>query len=219
MSRTPLLFWDVDTQVDFMMPSGKLYVPDAEQIIPALERLSEAADRHGVPVVASADDHEPGDAELSDDPDYETTYPPHCLRGTPGVKRIPATEQDWTHEIGHARLADGELARAARAEGARILIHKKRFDVFTNPNTEPLIRAIGPERIVIYGVALDVCNKAAVEGMLERGFHGLTVVTDATRPISTERAEGLLDAWKARGVELATTEQVLAGLREPANVT
>ena len=28
------IFWDVDTQVDFMLPTGKLYVPGAEQIVP-----------------------------------------------------------------------------------------------------------------------------------------------------------------------------------------
>lgn len=28
-----LLFWDVDTQFDFMHPAGKLYVPGAETII------------------------------------------------------------------------------------------------------------------------------------------------------------------------------------------
>ena len=27
------VLWDVDTQVDFMLPLGKLYVPDAEQTV------------------------------------------------------------------------------------------------------------------------------------------------------------------------------------------
>ena len=35
--------WDVDTQVDFMLPHGKLYVPGAEETIPAMERLLRAA--------------------------------------------------------------------------------------------------------------------------------------------------------------------------------
>jgi nicotinamidase-related amidase len=33
-----LLFWDVDTQFDFMYPAGKLYVPGAETIISNLHR-------------------------------------------------------------------------------------------------------------------------------------------------------------------------------------
>ena len=37
------ILWDVDTQVDFMLPDGKLYVPTAEETAPAMSRLVEAA--------------------------------------------------------------------------------------------------------------------------------------------------------------------------------
>ncbi|MBI2614538.1 MAG: hypothetical protein HYW52_02435, partial [Gemmatimonadetes bacterium] len=49
-----LIFWDVDTQYDFMRADGKLYVPDAERIIPNLAQLTGAAHQHGIRVVASA---------------------------------------------------------------------------------------------------------------------------------------------------------------------
>ncbi len=58
------VLWDVDTQVDFMLPDGKLYVPGAEQTIPAMQRLVDAARAAGIVHVASADDH-----ELTDDGD------------------------------------------------------------------------------------------------------------------------------------------------------
>jgi nicotinamidase-related amidase len=32
-----VIFWDVDTQYDFMHPDGKLYVPEAERIIGNLQ--------------------------------------------------------------------------------------------------------------------------------------------------------------------------------------
>lgn len=208
-NTTPILFWDVDTQVDFMRPDGKLYVPDAERIEPALRRLTAVAGEHAIPVIASADDHEPSDPEISDAPDFEETYPPHCMRGTPGAERVPATQQRWTLEVGHRPLPEAELARATEIERPVILIHKKRFDVFTNPNTEPLVRALAPERIVLYGVALDVCNRFAIEGLLARGFGNITLVTDATKPIHADRAEGLLESWRARGVELSTTDDIL----------
>ena len=87
------ILWDVDTQVDFMEPSGKLYVPDAKEIAPALEQLVDAARSAGVVHVASADDHELTDPEISDSPDLRNTYPPHCLRGTRGAERILETKQ------------------------------------------------------------------------------------------------------------------------------
>ena len=36
------ILWDVDTQVDFMEPSGKLYVPGAKDVAPAMELLVDA---------------------------------------------------------------------------------------------------------------------------------------------------------------------------------
>ena len=41
-----VIFWDVDTQYDFMKADGKLYVPDAEQLIPNLKKLTDYA--HGM---------------------------------------------------------------------------------------------------------------------------------------------------------------------------
>jgi len=211
----PLLFWDVDTQVDFMRADGKLYVPDSESIIGNLAALTEAARRHRLPLVASADDHEPGDPELSDDPDFRDTYPPHCLRGTPGVERIPETRHPEAVEIGHRPLSQEEIARRIAGERPVVLIHKKRFDVFTNPNAEKLVRALDPERIVVYGVALDVCDRYAIEGLLGRGYGNVELVTDAAKPIHEEDGARLLADWQKRGVRLVTTRQVLEELDSP----
>ena len=82
MSRSAIL-WDVDTQVDFIDPDGKLAVPGAAAVVPAMARLVGWARASGIAHVASADDHELTDPEISDEPDFTSTFPPHCLRGTP----------------------------------------------------------------------------------------------------------------------------------------
>src|SRR5205085_7868292 len=87
------ILWDVDTQVDFVRADGKLAVPGAEEALPAMARLVEWARAEGIPHVASADDHELTDAEISESPDYSTSYPPHCLRGTRGAAKVPETVQ------------------------------------------------------------------------------------------------------------------------------
>ena len=61
---TRLLFWDVDTQYDFLQPDGKLYVPRAEAIIPRLKALTVFAHAKGIRIIASAEDHVPGHPEL-----------------------------------------------------------------------------------------------------------------------------------------------------------
>ena len=76
-------------QVDFIDPDGKLAVPGAAAVVPAMARLVGWARASRITHVASADDHELTDPEISDEPDSMSTFPPHCLRGTPGAGESP----------------------------------------------------------------------------------------------------------------------------------
>lgn len=134
-----LIFWDVDTQYDFMRADGRLYVPDAEAIIPTLKRLNHCAHTHGIRVVASADDHVPQHEEISDAPDFEHTFPPHCIRGTPGQEKIPETALTNPLVIEPNRHDPNALKRRVGIHHGDILFHKHRFDVFTNRNVEPVL--------------------------------------------------------------------------------
>lgn len=202
------LFWDVDTQHDFMRADGALYVADSESIIPNLAALTNYAHRRGIRIVASADDHEPGHRELSDQPDFAESFPLHCMRGTPGQRKIRETTLRDPLII----EPDAPLPAAARAHQGDFLLHKHWFDVFTNPHTSALVEQLRPSDIVLYGVALDVCNRFAIEGLLaHHGAVRLHLVTDATRAIHPESSAALLSDWERRGVHLVTTAEVLAG--------
>jgi len=207
---TPLLFWDVDTQVDFMDEEGRLYVPGAVEIIPNLEKLTQLAGRIRAPVVASADDHLLSDPEISESPDFSSTYPPHCIRNTAGAERISATQQIWSLEVGQEPLPAGELRTALVTPRPLVLVKKNTVDVFANPNTEKIVEILAPQRIVLYGVALDVCNRFAIEGLLARGYDRLEVITDATKPIDEEKGARLLQLWGQSGVRALTTDALLA---------
>jgi nicotinamidase/pyrazinamidase len=211
------VFWDVDTQLDFMLPSGMLYVPGAEVLLANLGRLTAAARALRIPIVHTADDHELADPEIAEEgADFVDTFPPHCLRGTAGVERVPETKpRPGTVEVAWDGTGlDLEAVRSA----PEILIHKKRFDVFSNPATGPIIGALAPERVVIYGVALDVCDRYAVEGMLGLAGDGdggklpfeIVVVEDAVAAIDPDRGAELLADWRRRGVRVVPTSEVLA---------
>src|SRR5437879_13148275 len=163
-----VIFWDANTHYDFMKADGKLYLPDAEHIIPNLKRLTDASHGHGIRIVASADDHVGGHAEISEQPDWNTTFPAHCLRGTPGQKKIPETALRDPLVIEPARSDSQTLGDRLRGHSGDILFHKHRFDVFTNENVTTVLDLLDPEDIVLYGVATDVCDKAAVGGLPER---------------------------------------------------
>jgi nicotinamidase/pyrazinamidase len=207
---TRLLFWDVDTQHDFMRPDGLLYVPGSEEIGPALSVLTHYAHEHGIRILASADDHVHGHRELSDTPDFVTTFPPHCMRGTPGQRKVRETQLRNPLVFEPEPMDPAKVRRHVAAHEGDLLFHKHWFDVFTNANVEAALDELAPDVIVLYGVALDVCDRYAVEGLLERrpGTR-LILVTDAVRAIHAETGERLLAEWRARGVELLTTEDIV----------
>ena len=201
-----MILWDVDTQVDFMHPDGKLYVPEAEEAAPAMQRLVQAAREAGIVHVASADDHELADAEISEEPDFKTTFPPHCLRGTRGALKIPETEQEDPVVLTLEPLPERSL------DGREFLILKKSFDPFTNPNTDRLLEHLDPDEIVVFGVATDICNDAAVRGFLERG-RKVRFVADAARGINDSDVVACTTAWMTQGVRFTTVDEVIGSLQ------
>jgi len=75
-------------------------------------------------------------------------------------------------------------AAPLRLHGGDILLHKHRFDVFSNDNGPQVLDILNPVEITLYCVALDVCNKAAVPGLLApRPEIPLSVVTDGVKPV------------------------------------
>jgi nicotinamidase/pyrazinamidase len=196
------VLWDVDTQVDFVSPAGKLYVPGAELALPAMALLVEAARRSGIPHVASADDHELSDPEISAEPDFATLWPPHCLRGTLGAMRPSETQQAHPVVLGETEVDPLWL------RGREFLVLKKTYDPFTNPNADRLLELLDPQEIVLFGVATDVCNDAAIRGLLARG-RAVTFVEDASRGIDEARTAACLAAWREGGVRFVTTAAVV----------
>jgi nicotinamidase/pyrazinamidase len=209
---TQLVFWDVDTLYDFMRPNGKLYVPGSEEIIPALESLTAFAHTHRIPIVASADNHDWVDAEISEAPDWKTTFPPHCMRGTAGQLKIAETALVDPLVI-EPEPEDGDaLGRRIRAHHGDFLLTKHTLDVFSNANVSTLLAALAPEAIVIYGVATDFCDRYTVEGLLRhRPDAELFLVTDAIRAIYPEEGARLVAQWKELGLRLVSSAEVLAG--------
>ena len=207
----PVIFWDVDTQHDFMRADGKLYVPGSEEIIKTVGALTDYAHAHDIPIVASADDHVPGHRELHHEPDFRETFPPHCMRGTPGQAKIAETTLRNPLEI-HPEPASESLRERIRSHDGDFLLLKHWFDVFTNENVDLLLEVLAPERIVLYGVALDVCNRYAIEGLLQRRpAASLSLVADATRAIDAEAGKSLVERWRAAGVSIVSAADVLAG--------
>lgn len=196
------IFWNVDTQVDFMEPGGKLYVQDAEKIKPVLKKITKLAEEKSVFVVNTADYHHSGSAELSDNPDFITKFPPHCMAETTGAEFISETNPqnpvviNWSSEQNPDELLE-------KIQNTReVVIRKDAFDVFAgNPYTDKILQNLNPETVVVYGVTTNVCVNDAVVGLSKRGKNVL-VVSDAIKELPNLSLP--FDSWEKSGVRLIT---------------
>jgi nicotinamidase/pyrazinamidase len=209
--KHPVIFWDVDTQHDFMDPDGKLYVKGAELIKPKLAQLTQYAHAQGIQIVASSDDHELEHAEISATPDFRETFPPHCIRGTKGAEKIPETRLQSPMIIEPEAIPHETLVRRLASHQSDVLLRKHRFDVFSNPNTTTVIEAWDPTEIVLYGVTLDYCVRYALDGLIDVGIPTVHLVLDATKPIVPDAVDALVARWKKQDVRIVTTEDVVCG--------
>lgn len=208
-----VVFWEVDTQADFMLPGGKLYVPGAEKIVPNLERLVNACRQGRVFLVSSADAHNPDDPELRD-------WPSHCLKGTPGAYIIPEARA-----LNRLVIPNQEASTIPDDLSAyqQVTLEKNTLDIFDNPNTEKLLARFTPEgrpgfdhnpEFIVFGVVTEYCVRLAAEGLLRRGHH-VALVTDAIQALDPVKGRQVLMELQARGARLITTEQALATVRVP----
>ncbi len=206
IEHSSVLFWNVDTQNDFMMANGKLYVQDAEQIIPVLTQLSAFAEKYNIRVVNSCDYHNEETLELSDTPDFINTFPYHCMKGTKGQKFIKETQPkdavifDW--DIDYTEKQVKEVIRSKR----NIVIRKDYFDVFfNNLNADTILKVLSPKNVFVYGVATNVCVNYAVVGLIKRGFN-VYVIEDAIKGLPNIPTP--IEQWKSLGCKLIPLKDV-----------
>jgi len=201
-----MIFFDVDTQRDFMDADGALYVPEAEAIKPNLERLLRVAGELGITTISSRCAHEAGD------PEFEI-FPPHCLDGTRGAERVFAELPELPrHEIGVDAAAD---AQARLDAGNHYVVKKKVFNLFSNPWLDGLQQAgaFDGKTCIVFGVATDYCVRDCVLG-LTAGNARVLLVEDAIRGVAAKTTAQTVEKMRAAGVEFTTTDDVLKRLAE-----
>ncbi len=206
MVSRSVIFWDVDTQADFMLPGGKLYVPGAEKLIPNLARLTDAAQQGRVLILGDACVHSP------DDPEFQQ-FPPHCVAGTPGAEIIPETR---AHRVLVIHNRAGAVIPRDLSPYQQVILEKQTLDVFDNPNTEIVLDRIGrftdaDAAIFVYGVVTEYCVRLAAKGLLERGRH-VALVGDAIEALNPEEGAKTIEELKSLGARLITTDEALAAL-------
>jgi len=191
-----MVFFDIDTQIDFLYPAGALYVPGAEKLLPALARLNRYAAEHGIVVVSTTDAHAENDPEFRD-------WPAHCVVDTPGQQKPAQTLLDERVVI---PTTPGEYS----IDGAeQIILEKQELDLFSNPNLPGLLERLNADRYAVYGVVTEYCVRCALLGLLATG-KPVELVTDAIQSLDAEAARRTLAEFASGGGRLTTVAEVCA---------
>jgi nicotinamidase/pyrazinamidase len=180
----------VDVQNDFADPGGNLYVSGGEETIPLINDLVGAARQAGAVVVHTQDWHPPVT------PHFEPqggTWPVHCVRGTWGAELHPDLDAG----------ADVILRKGTGGEDG--------YSAFTvrDPETSrtrslglaSLLQGRGVDKVVVVGLAADVCVKETAIDAAGAGM-ATTVVAAATRPVDPGGGEKAFDELRAAGIDV-----------------
>jgi len=188
------VFFDVDTQLDFLYPAGALYVPGAEAIVDRVAALNRYAAAHGIVVVSDMDAH------AEDDPEFKT-WPPHCVAGTAGQQKPAAT-------LLEKRIVVPNAPCGLTLEGVQqVMLEKQTLDCFTNVNLPRLLERLAAGRYIVYGVVTEICVKCAAWGLLKTGKR-VELVTDAVRSLDQNAAKQMMSEFTAAGGVLTTVAEV-----------
>jgi nicotinamidase/pyrazinamidase len=201
-TRAGNVLWQVDAQRDFMLPGGALYVPGAERLLPNIKKLVDLARKGGVFLISSACHHTP------DDPEFKT-FPPHCIRGTPGAQLVPEACASQLLTVPNDR---GFLLPQDLLDYQQVLLEKQVLDVFTNPHAAEVVEKVARDtEFIVYGVVTEYCVRLAAKGLLDRGRR-VAVVVDAIETLAKPAGQATVSELVANGARLLSTEQVLAQL-------
>lgn len=133
----------VDMQRCFLEEGYPLFCGDkARQIIPNVQKLLAEEVAKGSTLLFTADTHDPDDKEFQ-------MFPPHCVRGTPGVEIIPELS--------------GFVEKGT-------VIPKNRYSGFFGTDMEERLAKLAPEKLIVCGVCTDICVMHSVADARNRDY-------------------------------------------------
>jgi nicotinamidase/pyrazinamidase len=200
MPSRNVVFWEVDTQADFMLPGGKLYVPGAERLLPNIRKLTNAARQGRVFLVSHGCYH------AKDDPEFQT-FPPHCIKGTEGAAFVPEALTDKVVVVPNDPSA---VVPKDLSPYQQILFEKQTLDIFASRHANKFMKRFGDDvEFVVFGVVTEYCVRLAAKGLLDRGRR-VSVVEDAIATLKAEDGERTVAELRDLGVRFFSTDDALA---------
>jgi nicotinamidase/pyrazinamidase len=180
----------IDVQNDFT-EGGALGVDGGAAVAAGISELLAQHPERYAHVFASRDWHDPQNdngGHISAQPDYENTWPPHCIAGTPGAEYHPAL--DLSAVDVHVRKGQGVPAYSI-------------FEGTTDAGTTvaEVLDSLGITEVDVAGIATDYCVRASALDAVGAGRH-VRVLADLAAGVAADSSAAALVELEAAGVEI-----------------
>ncbi len=176
----------VDVQNDFC-EGGSLPVGGGAEVAAAISRHASSHDYDHV--VATRDFHVDPGAHFADAPDYVSSWPVHCVAGTPGADFHSAFDTAKVEEVfskgAHAAAYSGFEGSAPDGTSLADWLAAREVDT-----------------VDVVGIATDHCVRATALDAIDNGL-AVRVLLDLTAGVSRQTTEAALIALEAAGARLS----------------
>lgn len=185
----------VDVQRDFCddQPGASLGVAFGGEVAGVIgEHLRTSIDAYEL-LVLTGDWHVDPGAHFSDKPDYQDTWPPHCLAETDGAAWHPHLD------IALADIA-GRVPTVVIRKGSHQAAYSgfEGFEPADQRSLDDVLRGAGIDSLDIVGIATDHCVHATAVDALDNGYE-IRVLGALTAAVDTARGDACLADLAARG--------------------
>lgn len=211
------VFWDVDTQYDFMNKEGALYVPDAELIKPNLKLLTDFALAEGTPMFGSVDRHfgtleyKAREGELAR---WGGPFPDHCMDGARGQEKIRETGSKYNSGrdgFDNIKYIEHLLADTKTEEDVmRVQIYSGRLQEAMKTLLE---RKFGGDPFIFEKQSYDVFTNPAVDFVFENALKIGRVKEAVVYGVATDYCvKAAVLGMQKRGIQTYVVEDAIKGV-------
>jgi nicotinamidase-related amidase len=192
--RRSHLLIDVDTQKDFLLPTGRACVRNQAEVLANIRQVMAWVRRESVSIISTAEVY-PNNNGCS-----EIDY---CLDGTEGLKKLPCTllSNRVSFPADNKNTLPADVLLAYR----QVILHKRCIDPFDEPRIERLLSEVRADEFILIGAGTASAVRATAIGLLQRGKK-VRIVVDALGSHNSKEAKLAIRKMEAKGAKLIMTK-------------
>ncbi|WP_346844561.1 nicotinamidase [uncultured Rothia sp.] len=197
----------VDVQNDFC-PGGSLATEEGANVAAAISEYVEVHHGDYEAIVATQDWHKDPGSHFSENPDFKTSWPVHCLADSPGAETHKNLDTDYIDAFfrkGEFEAAysgfEGLLAPEDTVMTGERDAGEKAEDHTPKVSLDDWLQENDISEVDVVGIATDFCVKATALDAVDAGYE-TRVLSELTAAVSEEGLDQALEELEDAGITL-----------------